>query len=91
MEEMLHLHGDKPKCYLFKELFLQQLPPVVQAHLSDTNFTDPRQVALQVNHLWWDCLQAQPPISAVIDSSPLPSEVGEIDYACHACKSRYMQ
>ena len=84
MEEMLHLHGGKPICYLFKELFLQQLPPVVRAHLSDADFTDPRQVALQADRLWRDSLQAQPPISAVIDSSPPPSEVGEIMPVTHA-------
>ena len=93
MEEMLHLHQGKPICYLFKELFLQQLPLVVRAHLSAAKFTDPVQVALQANHLWRDTLQAQLPISAVIDSWPPPSETGEIMPVMHvdssACSTRF--
>jgi len=74
MEEMLHLHQDKPICYLFKEIFLQQLPAAVRAHLSAEDFADPRQVALQADRLWSDFLQADKPFASAISHVPISPE-----------------
>ena len=64
MEEVLALLQDEPFSFIIKELYLQQLPPVVRAQLANTNFAaDPRQAATYADRLWFAAGQHALPIT----------------------------
>jgi len=52
MEEMLQLHGNNPYCYLFKAIFLHQLPATLRIHLADMDFSEPRKLSKYADTLW---------------------------------------
>ena len=52
MDKMLALLGDHPPCFLFHEIFLQQLPAHICAHLIQAKLTDCRVMALAADALW---------------------------------------
>lgn len=52
MDSMLALLGEHKPCFLFKELFMQQLPDDIQAHLVRSEITDYRELALAADQLW---------------------------------------
>ena len=52
MDKMLALLGDHPPCFLFRELFLQQLPTDIRAHLIHAGITDVRALARDADALW---------------------------------------
>lgn len=62
MDTMLGLLGPHRPCFLFKHLFLQQLPDYVRAPLSTLNIEDCRSLALQADKLY---LSVAPPSSVV--------------------------
>lgn len=52
MDRMLALLGDHKPCFLFKELFLKQLPPDMRSHLVHLNLGDYRELAQAADRLW---------------------------------------
>ena len=52
MDEMLALADGHDTCFLFKQIFLNQLPDALQIQLSTADFSDPRAFALQADKLW---------------------------------------
>jgi hypothetical protein len=71
MEEMLHLHGNRPICYLFKAIFLQQLPTTVRAQLVSNDFTNPRETALLADNIWQSIDRSQ--VTVVTKRTVVPS------------------
>jgi hypothetical protein len=67
MDEMLALLGDHPPCFLFEELFKQQLPPDLRMQLATADFTDPRALAQQADALW--ASRPQPVVAAAAAST----------------------
>jgi len=63
MDEMLALLGDHRPCFLFEELFRQQLPPDVRMALEYVNFSDPRAAAQMADRLFED--RSQPAVAVV--------------------------
>uniref|UniRef100_A0A5S6Q6D1 DUF7041 domain-containing protein n=1 Tax=Trichuris muris TaxID=70415 RepID=A0A5S6Q6D1_TRIMR len=52
MSEMLaFLDGHEP-CFLFRQIFLEQIPIDIRLLLSDVSFKDPRQLAIHADALW---------------------------------------
>ncbi|KFD51218.1 hypothetical protein M514_07818 [Trichuris suis] len=52
MDEMLALmNGHKP-CFLFRQIFLEQMPNDIRLLLADSDFTYPRQLAARADILW---------------------------------------
>ena len=52
MDEMLSLlDGHKP-CLLAEQIFLEQLPEDIRIQIADSDFADPRKVALHADVLW---------------------------------------
>ncbi len=49
MDQMLALLGEHKTCFLFKELFLQQLPKNVRTSLANSKVTDYRELAQLAN------------------------------------------
>lgn len=66
MDKMLGLLGSHKPCFLFRELFLQQLPVEVRTHLSTSTETDLRALALEADTVWFSRLN-QTVSSATID------------------------
>ena len=66
MDEMLALLGDHPPCFLFEELFRQQLPTDVRMALEYVDFTDPRDAARLADRLWEN--RPQPSVVSVQSS-----------------------
>ena len=52
MDEMLALADGHGTCFLFKQVFIDQLPEPLQIQLSTADFSDPRKFALQADKLW---------------------------------------
>ncbi len=52
MDKMLALLGDHPPCFFFREIFMQQLPSHIRAHLVQAHLTDCRAMALAADALW---------------------------------------
>lgn len=52
MDEMLALLDQHAPCFLFKHLFLQQLPEDVRLSLATSDFADPRAFAQVADRLW---------------------------------------
>jgi hypothetical protein len=52
MDEMLALADGHAPCFLFKQIFLNQLPEPLQIPLAMMDFTDPRTFALNADKLW---------------------------------------
>ena len=64
MDHMLALLGDHQPCFLFKELFLQQLPEQVRLALANSSITDFRQLAREADTFFSagkKCFAATPP------------------------------
>jgi len=51
MDKMLALLGDHKPCFLFREIFMQQLPVHIRAHLIQAKITDCRAMALAADAL----------------------------------------
>lgn len=51
MDKMLALLGDHEPCFLFREIFMQQLPSHIRAHLVRDKVTDCRAMALAADAL----------------------------------------
>ena len=88
MEEVLALLQDEPFSFVIKEIFLQQLSPIVRAQLANTDFTtDPRQAATYADRLWFAAGQRALPIATAhtpvgepaLAASELPPDRLEID------------
>ncbi len=54
MDKMLALLGDHEPCFLFREIFMQQLPSHIRAHLTQAKITDCREMALAADALLTD-------------------------------------
>ena len=52
LDKMLALLGDHEPCFLFREIFLQQLPVDIRAHLVHSKVTDCRLLATAADALW---------------------------------------
>ena len=52
MDEILALTNDHQPCFIFKHIFLNQLPEALQVHLAAVAFTDARDFALEADKLW---------------------------------------
>lgn len=52
MDEMLALMDGHTSCFLFEQIFLEQLPQDVRLQLADEDFADPRAVALKADSIW---------------------------------------
>lgn len=52
MDEMLALAQGHRTCFLFEQLFLEQLPDDIRMMLSDQDFQDPRKLAEAADKLW---------------------------------------
>jgi len=52
MDEMLALADGHSTCFLFEQLFLEQLPEDVRLHLATADFSDPRRFALLADSVW---------------------------------------
>ena len=64
MDHMLALLGDHEPCFLFKEIFLQQLPDQVRLALANSPITDFRQLAREADKFFSagkKCFAATPP------------------------------
>lgn len=81
MDHMLALLGDHQPCFLFKELFLQQLPDQVRLAVTNSVKTDFRQLAREADTFFSagkKCFAATPAtaLSAAIDeSAPQPLSI----------------
>ena len=51
MDDMLVLMDGHATCFLFEQLFLEQLPQELCLALADADFADPRAVALRADAL----------------------------------------
>ena len=72
MDYMLALLGDHKPCFLFKFLFLQQLPTSIRTALSSATITDYRQLALEADKYY---LSSQSPVVQNTESVALNSVV----------------
>ena len=52
MDEMLALADGHTPCFLFKQIFVNQLPESLQIQLATADFTDPRRFALNADKFW---------------------------------------
>ena len=52
MDEMLALADGHSSCFLFEQIFLEQLPEDVHLQLTSADFSDPRRVALLADSIW---------------------------------------
>lgn len=52
MDKMLALLGGHSPCFLFRELFLRQMPSDIRSHLIHSNITDSRELAKAADNLW---------------------------------------
>ena len=52
MDVMLALLGDHNPCFLFKQIFMQQLPPEIRRHLIRANIEDCRELATAADQLY---------------------------------------
>lgn len=58
MDEMLGLLDGHSACFIFEQLFLDQLPEDIRLQLSTSSFDDPRMLASQADILWQAKTQA---------------------------------
>jgi len=52
MDKMLALLGQQEPCFIFREIFMQQLPAHIRAHLIQAKITDCREMSLAADALW---------------------------------------
>ena len=52
MNEMLALMDGHVPCFIFEQIFLEQMPDDIHLILADESFTDPRQLAARADVLW---------------------------------------
>ena len=67
MDHMLALLGDHQPCFIFKEIFLQQLPEQVRLALANSTITDFRQLAREADKFFSagkKCFAATPPAAS---------------------------
>ena len=53
MDEMLALAEGHESCFLFKQVFLNRMPPDLQVQLATQNFTNAHEFSLVADQLWW--------------------------------------
>lgn len=70
MDDMLALAGDHQPCFLFEQLFLEQLPDDVRLQLANADFGDARKVALLADGFWSAREQQVVPINKVVAAPP---------------------
>jgi hypothetical protein len=52
MDEMLALADGHTPCFLFKQVFINQLPQALQVQLATVDFANPRRFSLEADKLW---------------------------------------
>lgn len=52
MDNMLSLMGDHEPCFLFRQLFLEQMPDTIRAHLIRSKIVNCRELATAADELW---------------------------------------
>ncbi|CDW59682.1 hypothetical protein TTRE_0000802001 [Trichuris trichiura] len=52
MSEMLALLDGHEPCFLFRQIFLEQIPVDIRLLLTDISLKDPRQLAIHADALW---------------------------------------
>ena len=52
MDNMLSLLGNHEPCFLFRQIFLEQLPEDIRAHLIRSGLSDCRELAKAADELW---------------------------------------
>lgn len=52
MDNMLSLLGQHKPCFLFRQLFLEQMPENIREHLALSQLTDYRELAKEADKLW---------------------------------------
>ncbi|XP_069752585.1 uncharacterized protein [Narcine bancroftii] len=70
MDEILALTEDHKPCFLFRQIFLEQMPEDIQLHLSEEDFSDPRKAATWADGLWRTKQENEAALSQV--SKPAP-------------------
>lgn len=76
MDRMLALLGSHPPCFLFRELFLQQLPNDIRCHLVHSGLVDCRELARLADSLWTtqhSTVNAVRPRPTAASSRPTPT------------------
>lgn len=71
MDEMLSLLDGHTFCLLAEQIFLEQLPADIRLQLANSDFTDPRNVALQADVLWLAKQQSASSIQQVSIRKPV--------------------
>ena len=70
MDSMLALLGPHTPCFLFRHLFIQQLPTYVRGALAHSNITDYRALAQEVRSIWLVChrtsMYKKSPLTAIV-------------------------
>lgn len=74
MDEMLSLLDGHTFCLLAEQIFLEQLPQDIRLQLTDSDFTDPRAVALRADVLWLAKQQSASSIQQVSIRKPVPKQ-----------------
>ena len=94
MEKILSLLQDEPFSFIVKEIYLQQLPPVVQAQLANTDFkTNPWVAATLADKLWFATCQHAVPVAAghiqaSTDSSAETLEINQVRRTSQRCTTQ---
>lgn len=74
MDKMLSYLGDHPPCFLFRQLFLRQLPEDIRSHLVASKITDCRELAKAADRLWQARATSTMMVEAAVRTSvPTPS------------------
>lgn len=72
MDEMLALAQGHTPCFLFEQIFLEQLPEELRLQLASQDFADPRKVALLADSIWLS--RHHSPVTAPVYSVASPSK-----------------
>lgn len=74
MDEMLSLLDGHEFCLLAEQIFLEQLPADIRLQLAESDFKDPRTVAIQADILWLARQQSANTIQQVEVRKPIPRQ-----------------
>ena len=80
MDSMLALLGEHEPCFLFKELFLRQLPDDIRMHLTHSKITDFTELALAADEL---CVNGNSNIVCKVQHCNTPSRVTKASEFCY--------
>ena len=72
MDHMLSLLGDHEPCFLFRELFLQQLPGEVRSALAGSDITDSRKLAKEADKFFSVMQHSGPAVHSCASASSPP-------------------